>query len=676
MAAKTSDWRPGPTVCRCCLAEGCYKDISTEYFWMGKREVYAEMLAETFDLSIAYSQSGGPNSNSRLICEPCISRLRDAADFKRQVVECEKMFLQHLDPSSSSLSAIEITAEEVEEEKELKIEQVKEEKLGSDEDFDDGPHFGDDDDDDLDDQPLTKLASKLPKKESVDLLDLIDNAKVAEKRKSTVKVKATPIKKVKLKKETKASASKAKPEKKKKGIIQVTNSSLILKDDDGFEIKLAVLKKPIRIDNLICQYEESADVVSTEKALNKVPRLERDVVREEAPNHSMDDKSSLMVLKEPISLDDIGIGEKFSVRNLTTRKILTGNARPRKKIVQERQTWKQNALTMFEFSYVYPFVHASNKFKCYVCSKPFVDANILREHFTNDHSFDDLRQEIGNKVRDKTLKVDVARLQCKLCHNTFTSLKDLIVHLRDHGKKIEPDFQDHIIPFKLGDDIFVCQICGENYRKLRLLIIHMSKHFNNYSCEMCGSVFISINLLKRHLQTHTVGSYPCEKCDKVFTNSAKRISHIRGVHLKQCPRTCPLCPERFNSNYQRSKHLRIFHNQPNMFYRCETCGRQYDLKYQLHLHKRSVHMQERNHECGICHSRFFSKYCLSRHMVIHTGDKKFKCEVCGKAYARKKNLREHTRSHNVEQVSCSVCGRTFCDHATLMIHMNTIHSVI
>ncbi|CAG5057416.1 unnamed protein product [Parnassius apollo] len=220
MAAKTSDWRPGPTVCRCCLAEGCYKDISTEYFWMGKREVYAEMLAETFDLSIAYSQSGGPNSNSRLICEPCISRLRDAADFKRQVVECEKMFLQHLDPSSSSITAVEITAEEIEDEKELKIELVKEEKLGSDEDFDDEPHFGDDDDDnedDLDDQPLTKLASKLPKKESVDLLDLIDNAKVAEKRKSTVKVKATPIKKVKLKKETKASASKVKPEKKKKG---------------------------------------------------------------------------------------------------------------------------------------------------------------------------------------------------------------------------------------------------------------------------------------------------------------------------------------------------------------------------------------------------------------------------------------------------------------------------
>ncbi|CAH2228414.1 jg26580, partial [Pararge aegeria aegeria] len=110
MAAKTSEWRPGPTVCRCCLSEGCYKDISTEYFWMGKREVYSEMLSETLDLTscnnnhssqISYSKSGGPNSQSRLICEPCIARLRDASDFKRQVQECEKTFVQCLDPATA-----------------------------------------------------------------------------------------------------------------------------------------------------------------------------------------------------------------------------------------------------------------------------------------------------------------------------------------------------------------------------------------------------------------------------------------------------------------------------------------------------------------------------------------------------------------------------------------------
>ncbi|XP_053623431.1 zinc finger protein 652-like isoform X21 [Plodia interpunctella] len=218
MAAKSSEWRPGPTVCRCCLTEGCYKDISTEYFWMGKREVYAEMLKETLEVTISYSKTGGPNSNSRLICEPCISRLRDATEFKRQVVECERVFMQHLDPGSTSLD-IEVDSEPMEK---IKIEGVKLEKSHSDDEEFGDRHFGDDDDDDdddLDNQPLTKLASRVPKKESVDLLDLLDTSKPAQKRKSTVKVKPPPSKKAKTKIEAakaKPSSSKAKPEKKKK----------------------------------------------------------------------------------------------------------------------------------------------------------------------------------------------------------------------------------------------------------------------------------------------------------------------------------------------------------------------------------------------------------------------------------------------------------------------------
>ncbi|XP_075989139.1 uncharacterized protein LOC142985076 isoform X23 [Anticarsia gemmatalis] len=216
MDTKSSEWRPGPTVCRCCLTEGCYKDISTEYFWMGKREVYSEMLSDTFNVTIAYSQSGGPNSNSRLICEPCISRLRDACDFRRQVLECEKTFMQHLDPCSSRINDLEVPVVPLE--TDVKLERIKLETSDDDE-FDDRDF--DDDDDDMDDQPLTKLASKIPKKETVDILDLLDNNKAAEKRKSATKTKTAPAKKAKIvkKEPVKATASKVVPktEKKKKG---------------------------------------------------------------------------------------------------------------------------------------------------------------------------------------------------------------------------------------------------------------------------------------------------------------------------------------------------------------------------------------------------------------------------------------------------------------------------
>ncbi|XP_048003236.1 uncharacterized protein LOC125239635 isoform X29 [Leguminivora glycinivorella] len=243
MEGKSTDWvrgPSGPTVCRCCFAEGCYKDISTEYFWMGKKEVYCEMLTETFDLSIAFAQTSGPNSNSRLICEPCISRLRDASEFKKQVQECEKMFMQYLDPGRSTVEEIQLEITQEPMEKGVKLEPVKLEKNQSDDDFDDRGGFEDMDEDDLDDQPLTKLASKVPKKESVDLLDLLDNAK-AEKRKSSTKAKASPAKKAKTKKETpKATVSKPKPEKKKKDYLGWSrdaakqNAQMILKHSTAY----------------------------------------------------------------------------------------------------------------------------------------------------------------------------------------------------------------------------------------------------------------------------------------------------------------------------------------------------------------------------------------------------------------------------------------------------------
>ncbi|KOB78853.1 Uncharacterized protein OBRU01_01354, partial [Operophtera brumata] len=42
--------KESPGLCRCCLSEGCYKDLGTEYLWMNDTEVYADMLLDCFDI--------------------------------------------------------------------------------------------------------------------------------------------------------------------------------------------------------------------------------------------------------------------------------------------------------------------------------------------------------------------------------------------------------------------------------------------------------------------------------------------------------------------------------------------------------------------------------------------------------------------------------------------------
>lgn len=45
--------KESPGLCRCCLSEGCYKDLGSEYTWMDDTEVYADMLLECFDISVS-----------------------------------------------------------------------------------------------------------------------------------------------------------------------------------------------------------------------------------------------------------------------------------------------------------------------------------------------------------------------------------------------------------------------------------------------------------------------------------------------------------------------------------------------------------------------------------------------------------------------------------------------
>lgn len=308
---------------------------------------------------------------------------------------------------------------------------------------------------------------------------------------------------------------------------------------------------------------------------------------------------------------------------------------------------RQNALTIFEFSTVYPFIYGNNKFKCFVCSQPFLETPLLKMHMNENHTFAPLKRLVNNK-RETVLKVDVSTIICKLCSESLESLHGLKVHLRDvHQKVIDPELNDNIIPFKLDESVFKCVMCSEVFLKVRLLVIHMSVHFNNYSCDICGSGFMTLRLLKKHLEVHENGNFPCDRCDKVFNTTHKLSLHVRGVHLKQYPRRCPMCPERFNSNYRRTIHLQDVHNQSTRVHKCETCGRGFNLKYHLICHTRSVHLQERNQQCDICLQRFCNKETLKRHMVIHTGEKNYKCEVCGMAFLRRKNLRDHLRMHEV-----------------------------
>ncbi|XP_063632254.1 uncharacterized protein LOC134803373 isoform X3 [Cydia splendana] len=93
-------------LCRCCHSEGCFKDLNEEYVWMDETVNYGEMLQECFNIRILqYPNSNGINRASRLICEDCAARLREACTFRKQVLGNEKKLaemLEHMETEADS----------------------------------------------------------------------------------------------------------------------------------------------------------------------------------------------------------------------------------------------------------------------------------------------------------------------------------------------------------------------------------------------------------------------------------------------------------------------------------------------------------------------------------------------------------------------------------------------
>ncbi|CAH2236580.1 jg15339 [Pararge aegeria aegeria] len=79
-------------ICRCCHARGTFKSLNQLYIYEGRQEVYANMLQQTYNIEIKPAPA---TLDGYSICDSCIPRLRDAEQFRHQVVSCEQLFHQY-----------------------------------------------------------------------------------------------------------------------------------------------------------------------------------------------------------------------------------------------------------------------------------------------------------------------------------------------------------------------------------------------------------------------------------------------------------------------------------------------------------------------------------------------------------------------------------------------------
>lgn len=72
-----------------------------------------------------------------------------------------------------------------------------------------------------------------------------------------------------------------------------------------------------------------------------------------------------------------------------------------------------------------------------------------------------------------------------------------------------------------------------------------------------------------------------------------------------------------------------------------------------------------------CTRTFTSNFKLSRHLLIHSGERRFQCTSCDRRFHRKDHLKNHLQVHNPNKIlhRCDKCQKTYCSQLSYRKHV-------
>ncbi|XP_041988829.1 myoneurin-like isoform X3 [Aricia agestis] len=542
--------KDSPGLCRCCLSEGCYKELGAEYTWFNETEIYADMLLDCFDISIS-QHVDGPNGPNRLICEVCITRLRDACEFKKQVLESEKKFINMVCKGEFSKTVL-VYKDPVK--VELK-DNLDTEYLDEDLDLDN------------DDLP-EKIEIETP----LDNADLTASVSAVKKKRGrpkktlTEEEKPTP-KKAKLEDKPRTSkgaklcstVDKAKSIKQRnvEYVLEYSNATPFLWYLGYYRcfFCLGQTKDPNTLRDHTLQAHQLDNLELIIRDRFKGSRRKEDAVKIDA--------TDLMCIQCPQAMNSLEeLVQHLIIAHDVDYDVSEQNCLLPFKLDRERPSCGMCNLVFSSFESLLRHAnqdHLAHHYICDVCGMSFRGEQPMAMHKRYYHkdgghncnscnaSFNTLQQKMSheNNVHGENTPY------CSLCSETFKSVYLKKRHLanvhRVEELRVKCPYCPRIYPTKglitrhvkrvhLKEKNVQCSVCSEKFFAPYDLKMHMAKHTGDrrhFLCSVCGKKFIKKIHLDYHILTHSDKKpWSCPVCGKGFTYRHNMKTHLKNTHLQ------------------------------------------------------------------------------------------------------------------------------------------------